>query len=228
VNNKLSHLNKILKKGCSLFAGFLCLLLFPLLFTSCPEPIDQQLFLEVEDSFAPIITILSPADNSYYNSTITFDIEIMDDSLAEGDGLGTLESVSYEIAGDNTRGGKIIIGDDGTATKDVTVGPGDIIYDSEANTVRFEFSTLESSDEGNLSSQLKDLIRVIINAEDANGNSTETIITLRESNGLYAKLMLRLQGKEISKETEDGFDAFAKVLGYLSAKYNDMKAGKLA
>lgn len=47
-------------------------------------------------------------------------------------------------------------------------------------------------------------------------------------NALYAKLMLRLQNKEISKETEEAFQAFAKVLAYLSVKYNDMKAGKLA
>lgn len=46
-------------------------------------------------------------------------------------------------------------------------------------------------------------------------------------NGLYAKLMLRLKGKEISPETEEAFQHFTKVLGYLSAKYNDMKAGKL-
>lgn len=47
-------------------------------------------------------------------------------------------------------------------------------------------------------------------------------------NGLYAKLLLRLQGKEISTETEEAFQHFTKVLAYLSAKYNDMKEGKLS
>lgn len=46
-------------------------------------------------------------------------------------------------------------------------------------------------------------------------------------NGMYAKLMLRLQNKPISPETEEAFNAFAKVLAYLSVKYKDMKAGKL-
>ena len=46
-------------------------------------------------------------------------------------------------------------------------------------------------------------------------------------NGLYAKLLLRLQNKEISPETEEAFQHFTKVLGYLSAKYKDMKEGKL-
>ena len=46
-------------------------------------------------------------------------------------------------------------------------------------------------------------------------------------NGMYAKLMLRLQNKPISPETEEAFNAFAQVLGYLSAKYKLMKEGKL-
>jgi len=46
-------------------------------------------------------------------------------------------------------------------------------------------------------------------------------------NALYGKLMLRLQNKEISPETEEAFNAFAHVLAYLSGKYNLMKEGKL-
>jgi hypothetical protein len=46
-------------------------------------------------------------------------------------------------------------------------------------------------------------------------------------NGLYAKLMLRLQNKPITPETEEAFNAFAQVLGYLSVKYKLMKEGKL-
>lgn len=45
--------------------------------------------------------------------------------------------------------------------------------------------------------------------------------------GLYGKLLLKMQGKEISKETEKGFTAFSKVLGYLSAKYKSFKKGDL-
>ena len=46
-------------------------------------------------------------------------------------------------------------------------------------------------------------------------------------NGLYAKLMLRLQKKPITPETEEAFNSFAQVLGYLSVKYKLMKEGKL-
>lgn len=45
--------------------------------------------------------------------------------------------------------------------------------------------------------------------------------------GLYGKLLLKMQGKEISKETEKGFSAFSKVLAYLSVKYKEFKKGDL-
>jgi len=44
-------------------------------------------------------------------------------------------------------------------------------------------------------------------------------------NGQYAKLLLRIQKKEITPETEEAFDHFRKLLGYLSVKYKEMKSG---
>ena len=46
-------------------------------------------------------------------------------------------------------------------------------------------------------------------------------------NALYGKLILKLQGKSISEDSEDSFSHFRNVLGYLSVKYKQMKAGKL-
>jgi hypothetical protein len=46
-------------------------------------------------------------------------------------------------------------------------------------------------------------------------------------NALYAKLILKLQGKEISSSTDQAFESFTKVLAYLSAKYKKMKLGEL-
>lgn len=42
---------------------------------------------------------------------------------------------------------------------------------------------------------------------------------------LYMKLLLRLQKKEISQETEDAFDAMRILLAYLSRAYKQMKTG---
>ena len=43
--------------------------------------------------------------------------------------------------------------------------------------------------------------------------------------GQYAKLLLRLQKKEITPETEKAFEAFRQVLAYLAKKYKEMKLG---
>lgn len=44
---------------------------------------------------------------------------------------------------------------------------------------------------------------------------------------MYMKLLLKLQKKEISTETEEGFDAMRIMLAYLSQSYNKMKSGDL-
>ncbi len=44
--------------------------------------------------------------------------------------------------------------------------------------------------------------------------------------GLYMKLLLRLQKKEISAETEEAFDHMRIVLAYLSRSYHQMKSGE--
>lgn len=46
-------------------------------------------------------------------------------------------------------------------------------------------------------------------------------------NALYAKLILKLQNKEISSSTEQAFEAFRNVLAYLASKYKLMKSGDL-
>jgi hypothetical protein len=44
---------------------------------------------------------------------------------------------------------------------------------------------------------------------------------------LYMKLLLRIQKKEISTETEESFDSMRMLLAYLSKSYHRMKAGDL-
>jgi hypothetical protein len=46
-------------------------------------------------------------------------------------------------------------------------------------------------------------------------------------NGLYALLMLRLQKKNISAETNEAMSTFSSLLAYLSKRYKDMEEGKL-
>ena len=44
---------------------------------------------------------------------------------------------------------------------------------------------------------------------------------------LYMKLLLKIQKKEISAESEEAFDSMRMVLAYLSRAYHKMKAGDL-
>lgn len=45
--------------------------------------------------------------------------------------------------------------------------------------------------------------------------------------GMYMKLLLKLQKKEISPETEEAFDSMRILLAYLSRGYHKMKSGDL-
>lgn len=44
---------------------------------------------------------------------------------------------------------------------------------------------------------------------------------------MYMKLLMRLQKKEISAETEEAFDSMRVMLAYLSKAYSQMKAGNM-
>ncbi len=46
-------------------------------------------------------------------------------------------------------------------------------------------------------------------------------------NAMYAKLLMRLQKREISNETEEAMNTFRDVLAYLATAYRKMKTGDL-
>ncbi len=45
--------------------------------------------------------------------------------------------------------------------------------------------------------------------------------------GLYTKLLLKLKGVDITKETESAFDTFRKLVSYLTKQFHKMKRGEL-
>lgn len=56
------------------------------------------------------------------------------------------------------------------------------------------------------------------------GESTNDITTCL--NGLYGMLLLKLQKKEVSKETSEAIATFSQMLGLLSKRYREIKEGK--
>jgi hypothetical protein len=45
-------------------------------------------------------------------------------------------------------------------------------------------------------------------------------------NALYMKLLLRLQKKDITPETEQAFAAFTKLIAYITREYHELREGK--
>lgn len=81
-------------------------------FISCPTPLSKEMALQVKDTIAPGITILSPADGSYCAKTVVVS-GIVSDASTENDDTGELSSLSYEILS-SALSGEIPINEDET------------------------------------------------------------------------------------------------------------------
>ena len=165
-NNLINNLLKTFK----LIAVILTVVLTALIITSCPKPLDDKLIIEVQDEFAPLIIIASPTDDSYYYSSITITGTITDNAFTADDGLGQLSFISYTVANDVSRQGKVTIADDGSSSKDSSFGSGDIIYDSQTGLFNITFSAIEID---GTTSILQQRVTITITAADRNNNSTK-------------------------------------------------------
>gem|GEM_PF-4239954 len=81
------------------------LILLSIVFLSCPQPITETVLLVADDQIAPVIEILSPANNSAMVSTITIDGMLADSSQSAGDNAGSLSRLVFTVldAGSLTR-----------------------------------------------------------------------------------------------------------------------------
>ncbi|MCF6335557.1 MAG: hypothetical protein L3J12_07435, partial [Spirochaetales bacterium] len=157
-----------------------------LFLVSCPKPIDDSLIVEVQDEFQPVITVISPVDDSYYYSSITITGAITDSALTATDGAGELSSISYTVANDVSRQGKIVFASDRSYSKDETFGSGDIIYDESTGDFNITFSTIEVD---GTTSILQQRVTVTITAVDRNNNETTKTVRLLENDGPYINLV---------------------------------------
>ena len=125
----------------------------------CPPIIDQELLDQVDDVIAPEIAITSPSNNSYYRSVLTVQGSVGDSSVEEGDGNGSVKTLTYEILDHSQLSGDVDIGGGGS----------------------FEFSFTTTGLSGT------EILRFA--AEDWNGNATEKDITLLEdTSGPYVAI----------------------------------------
>lgn len=148
---------------------------------SCPRPVDMALVRAVEDSLAPSVTILNPSANDRYTSTVLVEGIITDDSLEFGDQQGLIQSISYDVANDDFRRGKITITSDGSAVQDPAGGTGIITWDDASGQFSFEFSTIDPV-------LLNGPLYIEIEVVDLNDNVTVKQLPLLESPGPYIVL----------------------------------------
>ena len=87
-----------------------------LLLLSCPNPIDETLANQVEDEFAPLITIITPdpALKYYYPSEILVEGTVRDFTDHVGGTAGTIASLTYEEQFDKRIQGVIDVAADGS------------------------------------------------------------------------------------------------------------------
>ncbi len=147
---------------------------------------SDDLLIKVQDSFPPSVTISSPSDDSYYYSRISITGCITDSALAANDGIGELASISYTVANDVSRRGKINFADDGSFINDTSFGSGDIVYDRETVDYTITFSTIEADGVAN---SLTRRVNITVTAVDKNNNSSEKTVRFPESEGPYINLV---------------------------------------
>jgi len=148
---------------------------------SCPRAIDMALVNAVEDSLSPSITVITPKANDHYTSTVLVEGIIADDSLSHGDAQGLIQSISYDVANDDFRRGKIIITSDGNAIQDPAGGTGTITWDDSSGMFSFEFSTINPI-------LLNGPLYIDIEVTDLNNNVTIKQLPLLESPGPHIVL----------------------------------------
>ena len=102
---------------------FYSLLIFvSLIFVSCPEPLTEDVVIAAQDKLAPTIEVFSPGESETYYSQVEFTASVQDDALSLGDGKGDIASISFGIANDDLRGGKILVSSEGVITQDASFG----------------------------------------------------------------------------------------------------------
>lgn len=70
-----------------------------LLVCSCPAAIELDQLVHARDALGPTIAVTSPANRSYYESTLTVTGTVTDDAARAGDSAGSVVSLYYEVTG---------------------------------------------------------------------------------------------------------------------------------
>jgi hypothetical protein len=152
--------------------------LLTLLLSACPPPVTNEIATAVSDKMAPSITVTSPTALTYQGS-MHFAGTITDDASSTGDGKGSVRSIEYTVANDNTgqRQSRLLIDSNGAASVDTSFGSGSVIAWTRAtHSYAFDVSTV-------VPFVMPGILQVTIIATDENGNAQKQVISLFSGGG---------------------------------------------
>ena len=135
---------------------------------SCPNPIDDDLLLVVEDDITPSMVISEPLPNSYYHGDVTVTGTLADSSQRTGDGKGRLLTLSFSVSDASTLDRTVTFEADGNST----VEPAGSSFDWDPDTGAFSFSFPSEDLYG---SRILTFV-----ARDLNGNESRQQIALQQ------------------------------------------------
>jgi hypothetical protein len=134
---------------------------------SCPNPIDDDLLLVVEDDITPSMVISEPLPNSYYHGDVTVTGTLADSSRQTGDGKGRLLTLSFSVSDASPLDRTVTFEADGSFTVEPAGSSFD--WDTSTGSFRFSFSSRELSG-----------FRILtFVARDLNGNESRQQIALQ-------------------------------------------------
>jgi hypothetical protein len=133
---------------------------------SCPNPIDRDLLLVVNDKIDPILSISTPSASSYYHGTIHVSGFLLDSSDTAGDRSGRLHTLTFSVSNNSLLSRTITFNDDGT----FTVEPSDPSFTWDSTTGSFALDCQMADLQGY---QVLSFV-----ASDANGNQARSDVGL--------------------------------------------------
>jgi len=131
-----------------------------LVLTSCPQSFTQEIVETVDDRITPTIQIVSPANDDEYQASITVTGTVHDSSLTDGDGLGDVTEITFEIANTSVSAGWAADGSTDSITFDPVSGEFSLTVDTADLTSRSITLTITAQDaNSNVAMQTVSMIR---------------------------------------------------------------------
>ncbi len=178
---------------------------------SCPNPIDDELLLVVDDATPPVIQIVSPTQNSLYRYAVDFSGTLSDFSGATGQEPGSVRRLEFSVSGKPSLARDVTFARDGSWT----VAPADPTFAYTPATGAFSITVDTSNLDG------MQFFTFVV--EDFNRNTSQQLVTLLQDpvgpsltvtapvNGSSWPLLLSVTGTAVNESGATIGDQIARL-----------------